>query len=84
MSFGKNPHVTKALAAEQKATEAADEIARVSAHRDAAHQWDRAASREIPGKRRIEYEANAARNRARADGDPEVGAAPPPDPRLLN
>jgi len=69
MSFGKNPHLAKALAAEQKAQDAVDEPARVLAYREAAHQWDRAASRENPGKKRTEYESNAERNRALADSD---------------
>lgn len=90
MSFGKNPHVAKAQAAEQKAEDASDRMARASAYRDAAHQWDRAAARETPGKRRTEYEANAERNRALADGPPEEPAsdapAPPkkPPPTALN
>jgi hypothetical protein len=73
MSFGKNPHVAKAQAAEQKAADAVDEHARTLAYREAAHQWDRAASRENPGKKRTEYEQNAERNRALADG--EAGAS---------
>lgn len=74
MGFGRNPHVVKAQAAEQKAADAADDSARARAYRDAAHQWDRAAERETPGKRRAEYERNAVRNRQLADGD-----GPPPD-----
>ncbi len=69
MSFGKNPFVAKAQAAEQKAADATDAIARVSAYREAAHLWDRAAEREKPGKARKEYEDHAERNRALADGD---------------
>ena len=88
MSFGRNPHVPKAQAAEQKAAEASDEMARCSAYRDAAHQWDRAASREKPGKQRTEYEANAERNRALADGDGTPEEAPEPAgskrPTILN
>ena len=90
MGFGKNPHVPKAQAAEQKALDAPDPSARARAYRDAAHQWDRAAERETPGKRRDEYERNAARDRQLADGgetDPEDEGhpeAPPPDPRTLN
>ena len=95
MGFGRNPYVAKAQAAEQKAADAEDEASRVRAYRDAAHQWDRAAERERPGKLRVEYEDNAAKNRGRADGDPPEGdspakaveqeAAPPPtDPMLLN
>ena len=48
---------------------ATDAIARVSAYREAAHLWDRAAEREKPGKARKEYEDHAERNRALADGD---------------
>jgi hypothetical protein len=50
MSFGKNPFVAKAQLAEQKAEAAGDRAAREMAYRDAAHQWDRAAAREKPGK----------------------------------
>lgn len=67
MSFGRNPHVAKAEAAELKADAADDERARAQARRDAAHQWDRAAEREKPGKVRAAYEANATRNRELAD-----------------
>ena len=70
MSFGRNPHVAKALAAQQRAEEATDDHSRERAHREAAHEWDRAAGREKPGKQRDVYEANAARARALADGDP--------------
>ena len=73
MSFGRNPHVAKAEAAELKAEAADDQRAREQALRDAAHQWDRAAEREKPGKVRSAYEANAARNRELADAAP----APP-------
>jgi hypothetical protein len=69
VSFGKNPFVAKAQAAEQKAQDATDAIARTAAYREAAHQWDRAAGKEKPGKTRTEYEANAETNRALADGD---------------
>jgi hypothetical protein len=72
MGFGKNPHVAKAQAAEQKAQVATDEAARTLAWRDAARQWDRAAERE-------QREGNEARGqgyveraeaaRAAADGD---------------
>lgn len=85
MSFGKNPHVAKAEAAEQKAEEAADSRARELALREAAHQWERAAAREKPGKKRTEYEQHAERNRNLADGgeaEPEIAEAPPS--RLLN
>lgn len=66
MSFGRNPHVLKAQAAEQKAAEAPDDLSWVRAWYEAAHEWERAAKREKPGKRRDEYEHNAASARARA------------------
>jgi hypothetical protein len=81
MSFGKNPHPPKAQAAEQKAADALDQRARVLAYREAAHQWDRAASRENPGKKRTEYEQHAARNRDLAESDESaVEAAAPAAP----
>jgi hypothetical protein len=80
MGFGRNPYVAKAQAAEQKAADAPDKIARTRAYRDAAHQWDRAAERENPGKHRDEYERNAARNRDLADGaEPADATAPDAD-----
>lgn len=72
MSFGRNPHVPKALAAEQKAADALDRPARELAYREAGRQWDRAAERENPGKKRTEYEQNAERNRALADAGDEA------------
>ncbi len=85
MAFGRNPHVAKAQAAEQKARDATDDEARVRALRDAAHQWDRAAEREQPGKRRLEYEGSAARARALAEGTtPEGDDGEPVDPKLWN
>jgi hypothetical protein len=63
MSFGRNPYVAKALAVEQKA-EADDDTHAASRHYlEAAHLWERAASREKPGKQRSEYEQNAIRDR---------------------
>ncbi len=67
MSFGRNPHVAKAELAEQKAAEAGDRRARVTAYREAAHLWERAAEREKAGKARDEYEAKAALNRESAE-----------------
>lgn len=67
MSFGRNPHVAKAEAAEQKADSAKDGIARQQALREAAHQWDRAADREKDGKRKQLYADKAATLRADAD-----------------
>lgn len=89
MGFGRNPHVPRAQAAEQKATDASDDGARARAYREAAHQWDRAAEREPAGKGRVEYERNAARNRRLADGgapeeDEDAAAAPAVDPKNLN
>ena len=71
MSFGRNPHVAKAEAAELKAHGASDVPAREQAWRDAARQWDRAAERETDDKRRKEYAAKAERARATAD-DPSA------------
>jgi hypothetical protein len=80
MGFGRNPYVPKAQAAEQKSLDAPDEPTRIRAYRDAAHQWDRAAERELPGKRRLEYERNAARARELADGAQPAGAPAPEEP----
>jgi hypothetical protein len=68
MAFGRNPHVPKAQAAEQRATEAPDEHSTARAYLDAARLWDRAAEREKPVPKRIEYEQNAERVRGLADG----------------
>ena len=89
MSFGRNPHLAKAQAAEQKAADAGDASSRARAYRDAAHQWERAAEREQPGKKRAEYEQNAERNRQLADagdgGEAEHGEAAAPKPtRVLH
>ncbi|MBI5516473.1 MAG: hypothetical protein HY909_22000 [Deltaproteobacteria bacterium] len=65
--MGRNPFVAKATAAEQKAQAAADEPARVSAWREAARLWERAAEREVQDKRRQEYEKNAETARASAE-----------------
>ena len=82
MSFGKNPHLPKAQAAEQKAADAGDERARVLAYREAAHQWDRAASRENPGKKRTEYEQHAARNRDLADSSADTDPSDSDEPAV--
>lgn len=76
MSFGKNPYVGKAQAAELKAEEALDSGARERAYREAAHEWERAAAREAPGKRRTEYAENAAKNRQLAEGQTDEVPAP--------
>jgi hypothetical protein len=70
MSFGRNPHVAKAEAAEQKARSARDAAAREQAWREAARQWERAADRETDDKRRQQYTDNANSARASADGTP--------------
>jgi hypothetical protein len=90
MSFGKNPYVAKAQAAELLAERARDEASRLRAHREAAHEWERAADREKPGKRREEYLAAAERHRSLAEPVAETGTeerffdTPEPDPRALN
>jgi hypothetical protein len=70
MSFGRNPHVAKAEAAEQKAHEARDAAAYELAWREAARQWDRAASREKSEKLKREYADKAETARANADSPP--------------
>ena len=72
MSFGRNPHVSKAEQEEQKAVGAKDEHAAELAWREAARQWDRAAEREKDAKRRDEYTAKAKDARAKADGEEPV------------
>jgi hypothetical protein len=67
MSFGRNPHVAKAQAAEQKAQDAKDAGAYEHAWREAGRLWERAAEREPDGKRRTQYAANAETARANAD-----------------
>jgi hypothetical protein len=79
MSFGRNPYVPKAQLAEQKAADASDDTARRRAHREAAHEWDRAAERERPGKQRAEYEQNSTRNRTLADADASDASEPGAD-----
>jgi hypothetical protein len=89
LSFGRNPHVAKAEAAEQKARCAGDVSACALAWREAARQWDRAAERENDDKRRTQYALNAEAARASADDpkledDTSATDAPPPDSKLLN
>ena len=67
MSFGRNPHVAKAEAAELKAQTAKDASAYERAWREAGRLWERAAERETDAKRRTEYAAKADRARATAD-----------------
>lgn len=77
MSFGRNPHVAKAEAAELKAQSASDAASYERAWRDAGRLWERAAERESDAKRRALYTANAERARTTAD-EPQVEAAPEP------
>ena len=73
MSFGRNPHVAKAEAAEQKAGDARDAHSRERAWREAAHLWGRAAERETDAKRCASYTARAEAARAKADAPPDEG-----------
>ncbi|MEQ1566895.1 MAG: hypothetical protein ABMA64_14730 [Myxococcota bacterium] len=66
MGFG-NPHVSKALAAEQKAEGATDPATCAQSWRDASRLWERAADRESDPKRRGQYTANAERTRAASE-----------------
>jgi|GEM_PF-1003165 len=77
MSFGRNPHVAKAEAAELKAQNAKDSSAHERIWREAGHMWERAAEREQDAKRRTLYNANAERARATAD---EPAPEPAPEP----
>lgn len=67
MSFGRNPHVAKAEAAEQKALCVKDDLAREQAWREAARFWDRASERETDAGRRQQYLDKAELARAQAD-----------------
>jgi hypothetical protein len=71
MSFGRNPHVAKAEAAEQKAGDATDNHSRARAWREAAHLWERAAERETDVRRGAQYVARAEAARAKADAPPD-------------
>jgi hypothetical protein len=84
MGFGRNPHVAKAQAAEQKAQAARDDTARELAWRDAARQWDRAADRETDDKRKQEYSTRAEAARTSADNLNEPDEAPVARPRTLD
>lgn len=74
MSFGRNPHVAKAEAAELKATSAKDSTACEHAWREAGRMWERAADRETDPKRRQQYTAKAEQARASADDPAAVPA----------
>jgi hypothetical protein len=80
MSFGRNPHVAKAEAAEQKARSAKDGLARAQAWRESAHFWQRASDRETDPKRKQEYLDRADGARAAADSpDLESDTSETPD-----
>jgi hypothetical protein len=83
MSFGRNPHVAKAEAAELKAQSAKDAASYELAWREAARLWERAADREADPKRRTRYTDSATAARARADGpmesEPDDAAQPATD-----
>lgn len=72
MSFGRNPHVAKAEAAEQKAQTARDTRMQQAAWLEAGRLWERAADRENDSKRRAVYAANAERARATAEAPPPL------------
>jgi hypothetical protein len=75
MSFGRNVHVAKAEAAEQKALSAKDATAYEHAWREAGRLWERAADREADARRKQQYAANAERARAMAD-QPQAAGEP--------
>lgn len=79
MGFGRNPHVAKAEAAEQKALSARDDTAREQAWREAGRQWERAAERETDERRRLQYTDKAEAARATADGEPVDDESSEPD-----
>jgi hypothetical protein len=75
MSFGRNPHVAKAEAAEQKAQTARDTRMQQAAWLEAGRLWERAADRENDAKRRALYSANADRARTTAESPPPLEGA---------
>ena len=79
MSFGRNPHVAKAEASEQRAQIARDERSGQQAWLEAARLWERAADRETDDKRRAQYSERADAARARADGQPHPAETPEQD-----
>ena len=66
MSFGRNPYVAKAEAAEQKAADATDASACEQAWLEAGRLWERASDREKDAKKRAAYAAKAETSRERA------------------
>jgi len=79
MSFGRNPYVAKAEAAEQKALASTDASAYERSWREAGQLWERAAERETDAKRRLRYAENADRARATADDPRTEDAVSEPD-----
>jgi hypothetical protein len=79
MSFGRNPYVAKAEAAEQKASSAKDTMASEHAWREAGRLWERAADGATDAKLRQIYTANSERARARAD-EPQLAEPAGGDP----
>jgi hypothetical protein len=75
MSFGRNVHVAKAEAAEQKALSAKDATAYELAWREAGRLWERAADRETDPRRKQQYANNAETARATADQPQVAGEA---------
>jgi hypothetical protein len=75
MSFGRNVHVAKAEAAEQKALSAKDATAYEHAWREAGRLWERAADRETDPKRKQQYATKAEQARATADQPQGAGEA---------
>jgi hypothetical protein len=67
MSFGRNPHVAKAEAAEQKALAAEDASTLKQGWLEAGRQWERASDRETDPKRRQLYAERAAAARIAAE-----------------
>jgi hypothetical protein len=72
MSFGRNPHVAKAEAAEQKAHSAKDATSYEHAWREAGRLWERAADRETDPRRKQQYAAKADHARTTADQPPAL------------
>lgn len=70
MGFGRNPHVAKAEAAEERAQTAKDSSSYERAWREAGRLWERAAERETDAKRKTQYTENAERARTTADAPP--------------
>jgi len=77
MGFGRNPYVSKAQDVELKAESAGDAASEIRIWLEAAHLWERAAAKEQPGKKRVQYEEAAQKARVNAENvePPERGTA---------